>query len=162
MPMNEEEARRLVDLEQSLKAVTDQVGKLMDRVLQKGFKPLFRCGHSGLFLPADYLKEWGRKYGIGLGVDPVSEVLDSDYDTAPPAIDPRIRSLDQIMHPLVTSRAQVDFVMVAPDEEAQLAVIAEDDPYYERRAAIVRPKQLKNPRGRLRTMAAAWAVEGGR
>lgn len=162
MPMNETEVARLEAVEANLRTVTDKIGGLMDLILQKDFQPMFFCGHSRLFLPGDYLKEWGRLYGIGLGPDPVSEVLDTDYETAPPEITPRIRSIEQIMHPVRSSRAQVDFIMVAPGKAIEKAVLEIEDPYMDRRAPIVRAKQLKNPRGRLRTMAAAWAAEGGR
>jgi hypothetical protein len=144
MPMTIEE------LESALLAVTDQVGKLMDRALKKGMVPVFRCGHSGLLLPADYVKEWGRLYGIGLGPDPVSEVLNSDYTAEPAAITPRIRKETQIMHPVVVCKSQVDFDWATPEEfEAEKAILAKDDARCERRAAIVWQKQLVNPRSRL-------------
>jgi len=155
--------KELDDLESALLATTDKTGGLMDIVLQKGFVPAFTCNHSGLLLPGDYVKQWGRDYGIGLGPDPVSEVLDSDYDTAPPAITPLIRRIEQIMHPVGPCFAQVDRVMVHPDAfEKQKAIIAGNDPEMEERARIVRGNQLKNPRGRLRTMQAAWEAKGGR
>jgi len=151
----------LDDLESALKATTDKTGGLMDQVLQKGFVPAFACNHSGLLLPGDYVKEFGRKYGIGLGKDPVSEVLDSDYDTPPPAITNEIRSIDQIMHPVGPCFAQVDRVMVPPSMfTSNAAVMHADDRHMEKRARIVRANQIKNPRGRLRTMIAAWEMSG--
>lgn len=149
--------KTLEQLEAELLSVTDQVGRLMDQAMQKGFVPAFQCGHSGLYLPGDYVKEWGRSYGIGQGPHPSSEVLDSDYYSAPPPITPDIQSIEQIMHPLITTFAQVDFCMVHPSElEGRLAVLVKDDPKMKTRARIVRAKQLANPRGRLRNMQAAW------
>lgn len=153
----------LEEIEAALKATTDQVGGLMDQVTQKGFIPAFVCNHSGLLLPFDYVKEWGRKYGSGLGPHPVSEVLDTNYDTEPPRITPSIRSLEQIMHPVGPSFAQVDRVMVHPSVfAATKAVLHRDDKQMETRAKILRAKQLENPRGRLKTMAALWNQKGGR
>lgn len=147
----------LEELEGNLRSVTDQVGKLMDIVLKKGFVPAFQCAHSGLYLPGDYIKQWGRTYGIGLGHSPVSEVLDSDYDTAPPEITPIIKRIEQIMHPVGPSFAQVDFVLVDPATfQGSAAILECNDCEMEKRAAIVRARQLVNPRGRLRTMQAAW------
>jgi len=147
-------------IEDALLATTDQVGKLMDIVLQKGFVPAFICNHSGLFLPGDYVKQWGRLYGIGLGSQPVSEVLDSDYETDLPAITPDIRSLDQIMHPVGPCVAQVDRVMVHPSQLSNLAVMEKEDPQMNRRAKILFEKQLANPKGRLNLVRAAWAQKG--
>jgi len=101
-----------------------------------------------LFYPGDYAKNYGRKYGIGLGPDPVSECLDSEYDTAPPAITPEIRRIEQIMFPVRNSKAQLDLMLVSPEEyAANRAILAIDDPRMEARATLVRAKQLKNPAG---------------
>lgn len=155
-------AMSIEELETQLRTVTDQVGRLMDQANQKGYVPAFRCGHSGLYYPGDYLKEWGRRYGIGLGPTPVSECLDSEYEVDPPAITPAIRRIEQIMHPLRVSMAQMDFHMVAPETLAgAAAVLADADPYMERRVEIVRARQLQNPAGRLHVMQAAWARERG-
>lgn len=151
----------LDDIEAALKATTDKVGGLMDMVLQKDYVPAFVCNHSGLLLPGDYVKEWGRLYGIGYGPDPVSEVLDSDYDTDPPAITPAIRRIEQIMHPVGVCFAQVDRTMVHPSVfMTSKAIMEHEDMEMEARASIVREKQLKNIRGRLRTMQAAWNSTG--
>lgn len=148
---------RAAAIESQLRSVTDDIGRLMDRVLQKGFIPAFRCSHSLLWLPGDYVKEYGRLYGIGLGPNPVSEVFDTDYGTPPPAITPDIQTIEQIMHPAGPCFAQVDFQLVAPEEfEAGKAILASEDPRVTKRAAILRAKQLKNPRGRLRALQAKW------
>lgn len=153
----------LEDMEASLLATTDQVGKLMDTVLQKGFIPAFVCNHSGLLLPGDFVKEWGRLYGVGYGPSPVSEVLDTDYHTDLPPITPDIRRIEQIMHPVGPSMAQVDRVMVHPLEFTERAAIIDMDDYaMEMRAPILRQKQLENPKGRLQLLQAAWASKKGR
>lgn len=154
-------AKTLEELEADLKAITDQVGGILDKVEQKGFVPAFRCGHSGLWYPSDYVKQWGRFYGFGLGPTPVSECLDSEYDVSPPAVTPDIRSIDQLMHPVRFSMAQMDFDLVAPATlESLKPILAIDDPYMERRANILRQKQLANPRGRIRNLHAAWLEAG--
>jgi len=148
-------------IEDALLATTDQVDRLMDLVTQKGFIPAFICNHSGLYLPGDFIKEWGRKYGIGLGPNPVSEVLDSDYHTALPDITPDIRRIEQIMHPVGPSMAQVDRVMIHPTAfMAGAAILDMEDQTMERRAVILREKQLANPKGRLNLLRAAWAQKG--
>jgi hypothetical protein len=165
MTMNETEAARLDATEANLRSVTDQVGRLMDLVLQKGYVPAFRCGHSGLWLPGDYVKEWGRLYGIGLGPTPVSEVLDSLYDIAPPAITPDLRRIEQVMHPVQVSMAQVDFDMVpaaALKDGKAVAILAADDADMEKRCAIVYQRQLVNPNSRVPLMRSAWLQAGRR
>jgi len=147
--------KTLDQIEEELRAVTDQVGRIMDRIQQKGYVPAFRCGHSGLLLPSNYVKDWGRDgIGIGLGPDPVSEVFDSLYDVEPSLVN--IRSLDDIMHPLQVTRAQVDLVMVAPEDlQERSAVLARDDRHCVRRAGIVRARQLQNPHNRIASKVAA-------
>lgn len=152
---------RAAEIESQLRAVTDSYGRLMDKVMQKGFIPAFVCNHSGLLLPGDYVKQWGRAYGIGQGPSPLSEVLDSDYDTDAPDITPQIRSIDQIMHPVGPCFAQVDLLMVDPSEfAAKAAILAKDDEGMYERVKIVRQRQLVNPRGRLRALQAKWESTG--
>lgn len=136
---------RIAALEANLRAVTDQVGSLLDRVLQKGFVPVFRCSHSGLLYPADFVREWGRKYGIGLGMSPVSEALDTEYDVPPPEITSELTSIEQIMHPVRVSSAQVDLAMVPPEEWEQFAaIVAHEDRSMRRRVQKVLVKQVAN------------------
>jgi len=151
----------LEEMEQIIAGVNGRL-TLLDNII-KGAKLglpkvlAFRCNHSGLYFPADYVKGWGKGYGVGLGPDPVSEVLDSDYDTAPPAINDNTREIESIMHPLVCTRMQVDLVEVNEAEyEDGRAVLASQDPRMRARARICRDKQLKNPRGRLRAIQASW------
>lgn len=122
----------------------------------------YRCAASGLYYPEDYMSEWGVKYGIGLGPTPVSETWQSEFNLAPPAITPNIRDIGQIMHPCYVSKAQLDLVEVTEQEfQDNRAITDLEDPYGEARAAIVRRKQLANPKGKLRVMQAAWARERG-
>lgn len=138
----------LDELEGNLKAMTDKVGGYIDRLLGKGFVPAFRCAHSGLLYPGDYLKKFGQDYGIGLGNSPVSECWDSIYELEPNFNN--IRGLDQVMHPVRSSCAQVDYIEVHPATlEDKLLIAAKDDPHGEERSRIVRANQLKNPQGRL-------------
>jgi hypothetical protein len=142
---------KFAELESQLRAVTDSVGRLLDQVAQKGFIPAFRCNHSGLLLPGNYVKDWGRDgIGIGLGPHPVSEVLDTDYDTPPAEIGRDTHSIEQVMHPVGACMSQVDLVMVSPEEyEARAAVQDRHDPLYRRRSGIVRQRQMVNPRSQL-------------
>lgn len=152
----------LDELEASLKAVTDNTGRLMDRAAGKGMLPAFRCGHSGLLYPPDYAKEWGRLYGIGLGPDVCSEALDSDYDTAPPEVDSSIKRITQIMHGMRVTKAQMDLVSVTPEEySARTTVLDQEDPDYDKRAPILLEKQLKKS-GTLQALYAEWERRNGR
>lgn len=105
----------------------------------------FRCAHSGLYFPEDYIKNWGRKYGKGLGPTPCSEVLDSQDHMAIAICD---RDLKKTMQPVGNTFAQVDMVEVEETEYiANRAVLAEDDPYMEQRSLIIQAKQkVKNPK----------------
>jgi hypothetical protein len=155
--------KALDDIEEALFATTSQTGGLMDIVTKKGFVPAFVCNHSGLYLPGDYVKMWGRSYGIGMGPDVSSEVLDSDYDTDPPAITPSIRNISQIMHPVGPCFSQVDRTLVHPSAfEKGKAIMAHEDTEMESRCIIVRENQLKNSRGRLRVLQASWNAKGSR
>jgi hypothetical protein len=40
---------------------------------------VYKCNKCGSLYPDDYFEEWGRKYGIGLGMVPRCEALNSDY-----------------------------------------------------------------------------------
>jgi len=92
-----------------------------------------------MYFPADYVENWGKKYGIGLGSEPISEALTNRYDV------PIAEAADgkRTMHPVGVCRAQVDLVDV-PEEVAaeRMAVLAIDDPNMNRRASIMRDRQL--------------------
>jgi hypothetical protein len=42
---------------------------------------VYQCNKCQSLYPADYYEEWGRKYGIGQGMTPVCEALNSSYST---------------------------------------------------------------------------------
>lgn len=152
---------------ENVKSLTDRMG-LVDEIFRqlrvgRNMVLAFQCGHTGLFYPGDYLKEWGRKYGIGLGPTPVSEALDTDYNTPPPEITRDTRSLDSIMHPVGPCMTQLDAHLVeAGAFAAGKAILHSEDPYYDRRIVIIRAKQMVNPASKLPIMAAKWAGKGGR
>lgn len=124
----------------------------------------FRCAHSSLLFPADYCKQWGVKYGVGLGPRPVSEVLDSIYSVSPPDIQrQKIQSIDQIMHPVQHSMAEVHLVTVTEDELAAAAAIPmAADAGMKKRLPIIIERQLKNPQSKLPAIYAAWQMKGGK
>lgn len=105
----------------------------------------FRCSHSGLLYPADYVKEWGRKYGIGLGPVPISEALDSQYHIDPPK---NFRHVHDNTHPVGVCRAQMDYIEVDNPKPEQIAIIDADDPGMVERMKIIREKQKKNPKSK--------------
>lgn len=153
-------------LKANLDAVTDSNAEI-DKVI-KGAKigaPVvvaFKCNHSGLYYKSDFVKQWGRIYGHGLGPDPVSEVLDSDYYTDPPKVTESTMDINSIMHPLNVTKVQVDLMTVPVDEfNANQAIVAMEDPRMFKRAAILRANQLKNPLGKLRTLQANWMILNG-
>jgi len=148
---------QLDQIEAMLLAVTNNTGKLMDIVSGKGMVPAFQCGHSGLLLPGDYVKEWGRLYGIGLGPHPVSEVLDTDYSIPPAPITPDIRRIEQIMHPVGVCFAQVDLMLVTPEELVTKAAITDlEDRGMHERIKIIHEKQMVNPKSQLRVHLSGW------
>jgi hypothetical protein len=158
-------SKTIEQLEQEIKTVTDRM-TLVDQILKaqgRGVKmiPAFRCGESGLWYPGDYIKLWGKKYGIGLGYHPCSESLQSMYEVQPPTIDGQIKKITQVMHPLRVSGCQMDFDLV--DEETfkeKSAVLVVDDLDMEKRGPILRKKQLANSAGQLKIMQAAWERMG--
>lgn len=97
----------------------------------------FRCSRTGMMFPADYVENWGSKYGIGLGPVPISEALVNDYHRGP------VGGSDSGMHPLSVSRAQVDLVDVKEEEFIENEAILDiEDPSMRRRAPLMRAKQL--------------------
>lgn len=116
----------------------------------------FRCGHTGQFYPADYAKEWGRKYGIGLGDQVVSESLDSQYHV-PVSDIKNLRKMEQLMHPVSVSGAQVDYIVVPQvDFEAAQLIIDLEDTDQSRRGKIIFQKQLVHPDSQLRLVLAQF------
>jgi len=104
----------------------------------------FRCSHSGKYFPPDYTKEWGRKYGIGLGPEPVSETLDSDYLSVLPGLE-KLKRPEQLAYAVNSSQAQIDLVEIPLGLfETQSLILAADDPDVERRMDVILPRQLNN------------------
>jgi hypothetical protein len=119
----------------------------------------FQCAHSGLYFAADYFREWGRKYGRGCGPHPFSIVWDSDYHT-PPAEGKGVDTPEQVMHPVRNCEAQLDRVEVTEQEfKAKAALHDGNDPTGTKRAAIMRKKQLANPRCHMAVRAAKKLME---
>lgn len=135
------------ELEQVAQQMGQSFGAMMDAYRLK-MTPVFRCAHSGLFFPIDYLKMWGMDYGIGLGPTPVSEVLDTDYSVA---IDTRPSvNRENIMHPVQVTRAQVDLYYAHQSElKRNMAITAKDDHQVTKRMAVILPKQWKNRKSQL-------------
>lgn len=97
----------------------------------------FRCSRTGLYFPEDYVEEWGKKYGHGLGPDPVSECLVNDYHH------PVNHKNSPPMHPVSVCKAQVDLVDVSEEEfNSHRAIIAKDDPQLVRLSKIMRDRQM--------------------
>lgn len=103
----------------------------------------YRCSRTGVLFPPDYVEEWGRKYGIGLGPVPVSEALVNLYaDQVAESEDSQ-----KTMHPVGTCHAQIDFIEVSEQEwQDNKAVLAIDDPKMNVRAQLMRDKQLQKSR----------------
>lgn len=117
----------------------------------------FRCARTGVLYPEDYVEEWGRKYGIGLGPVPVSEALTNQYHIeVASSSDPR-----KTMHPVGVARAQLDFLVVPDAEfEEKKAIIAADDPDMVTRGQLMRTKQLsKSSEMRMMFQAEVKALE---
>lgn len=147
-----EEEKLLLDV----KSLTDHM-TMVDKVFKAKGMGLnlvvaFRCNHSGLYYAGDYLREWGRKYGVGLGGTPVSECLDTDYYGNLPEYGAAhgVVNPDQITYPVRISFASLDHELV---EESFLAnnilIPASEDPRMIKRMEIIIPKQLVNPRSNL-------------
>lgn len=100
----------------------------------------FQCSRTGVLFPSDYVEEWGRKYGIGLGSVPISEALVNDYqgDIA------HAKDANKTMHAVGVCRAQIDLVEVTEEEfESRKAILDIEDIDLSKRAAIMRDKQLQ-------------------
>lgn len=109
----------------------------------------YRCAHSGLLLPPDYVQQWGRKYGFGLGEKPVSECLDS-VTKGRPNVDRRYLQAgdDDLMYPFCFSCAPIEYVEVTQaefDKVENRLIMHRDDPGFERRAKIIQAKQKQKP-----------------
>ena len=106
----------------------------------------YRCRASELLYPADYVKKWGTVYGIGLGPVPVSESLQTDYQSTTGFV-PGLGE----MHAVGVSHSEMDYVEVEQAEfDANAAILDKDDPGYHKRMKIIRPKQLANSLNKIR------------
>lgn len=154
----------------NVKAITDHM-TMVDKVFSAarlGVEMLlvFECGESGLFYPSDYAKNWGRPWGDGLGPDVCSESLQTNYYIAPPEPDRNTQSITQIMHPLQSSKAQMDAHLVEAGAAAlNMAIYDHEDFGLHKRAEIIYTKQLRNPLSKIaqfKNMSVSqvlWAVK---
>lgn len=100
----------------------------------------FKCMRTGLLFPADYVEQWGRKYGIGLGSVPVSEALVNNYYSKT-----AVNSDGKEMYPVAVCRAAIQMVeVVQEDFDKNKAVLAIDDPSMAIRGPIMRSRQVEN------------------
>lgn len=103
----------------------------------------YRCARTGMYYPDDYVEQWGRKYGIGLGPKPVSEALVSSYHMSIAIPD---GAAEKAMHPLECCQAQMDYVDKIPAMDIQggkdQTILACNDPDMRIRADLMRDKQL--------------------
>jgi len=117
--------------------------KVADEAESKAVKVwVFRCSRTGMLYPSDYVEEWGKKYGIGLGPIPISEALVNNYQSPPIAGD-----IGDSMHPVGNCHSQVDLVQVTQAEfDAKRAILQADDPRMHSRAAAMKKRQMVHSR----------------
>ena len=148
------------EIEANLKAITDRLDHLDPLVTGKEFL-FFRCSHSGKFFPGDYVKEWGRRYGVGIGGEVRSEALDTMYEVDP-MLHKSLRSIKQIMHPCKVSGAPVIPVFLAKIPARKDLLIPEfEDKYGDARAEILLSYQMKNKRSKIRLYQTMYAKQFG-
>lgn len=102
-----------------------------------------KCNKCGLCFPEDYFTEWGRKYGRGLGTDPVCEGLSSMYHRPmfPKGRVPESKA--QLMHPLEVCRGSLTSVEVSATElKENTPILAATDKGMRKRAEIMRKIQI--------------------
>lgn len=110
----------------------------------------YKCSHSGLLLPPDYVREWGKKYGHGLGAKPVSECLNT-VDVVPHTKGIRYNQpasewmlpVEQTCAPIEVTEVPYDTWDAVPPEKKM--ILSWDDPDRARALEIVRKKQEGNP-----------------
>lgn len=109
-----------------------------EKKVSKGKIKAFRCARTGVMFPADFVENWGRKYGLGLGPVPVSEALVNHYH------EPIVSGNNEAMHPVGVCRAQVDLIEVDEEEfNRNAAILQTDDESYALRGRLMRDKQLQ-------------------
>lgn len=100
----------------------------------------FKCHHSDLLFPGDYVKQWGIKYGIGMGPEPRSEVLDTYYHL--PQGEAFQAGSGIMMHPVGIKFAGLTEVDVSEDEFAKnCAILHSDDMQMTARTKILIERQ---------------------
>jgi len=94
------------------------------------------CQRCGCAYPPDYYEQWGRRYGRGLGPDPVCEALRSKYDR-PFTVNPNAPG--RAMFPLQVCKG----VMVNQDVpiDTEMMVLGVNDRMYALRAPIMQKRQ---------------------
>ena len=107
-----------------------------------------QCNETGMYLPDDYEKEWGRKYGIGRGPKPLTPVMDTLEDQQPTI--GVVDGEEVYMFPIgFRMTTDMGFTRVTlPDQatfDANAAVTDLEDPKMIKRIKIVRSKQLEKP-----------------
>ena len=99
---------------------------------------VYKCNKCGSIYPADYFEQWGRKYGIGLGLQPVCEACNSDYASGL-AINPK--QPEKASFPLENCRGTMIYTEV--DEPVEYNVLAVGDEDMAIRAPIMQMKQAE-------------------
>jgi hypothetical protein len=135
----------------------DKVGTPEKDFTKDGKVKAYRCSHSGMYLPSDYTKEWGRKYGIGHGDRPVSECLNTEYlfPVCVPGEGSGIPDYDRAMHPVGVTHAEIHYAEVDEAEyDANRLILIKDDPTMAKRVAAMMPKQLAHPKSKIRGLRA--------
>ena len=100
----------------------------------------FKCHHSDLLFPGDYVKQWGIKYGIGHGPEPRSEILDTYYHL--PQGEAFQPGSGIMMHPVGLKHAGLTEVDVTPEfYEANKAILHSEDLQMTARTKIMIEKQ---------------------
>lgn len=121
----------------------------------------YQCASTGLYYPEDYFEQWGRKYGHGLGPNPVSEAWESMYEQAPSPAPRDLQSADQIGHGIRVCCAPMFPVEISAEEyKSGKAILQAEDPTGRARWNIVRAIQDKNPRSK-RALALTRVVRDG-
>lgn len=141
-------SKTIEEIEKNLKSITDRLD-MLDPLVQGKKHLYFRCSHSGLYFPADYIREWGRKYGKGLDKWPVSECWDSMYNIFP-TISKHMNSLADTMHPIRSSCAPINDFFASREIPKELMLFTDiDDADKRKRVKVIIANQRKNPRNKL-------------
>lgn len=110
----------------------------------------FRCTHSGLLLPPDYVENWGKFYGVGLGPKPVSECLDTNYGHMPRMENVRYSaSTGDFMFGVHSTGAPIEEVEVSEEDfnnPKNRMILEHEDTGMKRRLELIREKQKKKPK----------------